>query len=187
MTHKLLLLSAVLLSILSLAAVAFTTPENAAPLQMKKDFGGEKDMDFAKKLWKAMKGYEDWKLTTPVYRGQSPHGKWVRLYSTWVTVDGKSFPIIVKNNYGGRGVTKERIKEKPAEWLKAVTIMLQREAGYDKDNQNWYWVKYAPDGKIAKNEMGMSLAGRVAKGMPKGCISCHSQAGGSDYLFSNDE
>ncbi len=43
------------------------------------------------------------------------------------------------------------------------------------------------DGTIKKNPKGMLLAGRVAKGMDKGCISCHSQAGGEDFLFSNDE
>ena len=65
--------------------------------------------------------------------------------------------------------------------------MLQREPGYDADNQNWFWVKYAPDGNIEKNPAGKRLAGRVAKGAPKGCISCHLQAGGNDYLYSNDE
>ncbi len=48
-------------------------------------------------------------------------------------------------------------------------------------------MKYGTAGTIEENEKGMKLAGRVAKGMPKGCISCHAQAGGSDYLFSNDE
>ena len=37
-----------------------------------------------------------------------------------------------------------------------------------------------------KNPKGMSLAGRVAKGMPAGCIACHSNAGGGDFLFIND-
>ncbi len=150
-------------------------------------FGGPTDTAFAKKVWKAMDGYQNWKMTTAVYKGQSPHGKFLRLYSTWVTVDGKSYPIIVKDNYGGRGVTMDRIKKNPSEWLKAVTIMLQREKGYDSDNQNWFWVKFSPKGDILTNPKGMKLAGRVAKGMPKGCISCHGQAGGGDYLFSNDE
>ena len=29
--------------------------------------------------------------------------------------------------------------------------MLQREAGYDDDNDNWFWVKYAPDGSVMSN------------------------------------
>lgn len=150
------------------------------------NFGGAKDVAFAKKLWTAMDGYQDWKLTTEVYKGASPHGKWLRLYSTWVTVDGKHFPIIVKENYGGRGVTKEAVDENPDQWLAAVTIMLQREQGYDDDNDNWFWVKYGKNGEVLKNPKDMLLAGRVAKGMPAGCIACHGQAGGGDYLFSND-
>ena len=47
--------------------------------------------------------------------------------------------------------------------------------------------KYGKDGTIEKNPKGMLLAGRVAKGMDRGCISCHSQADGKDFLFSNDE
>jgi len=165
-------------------ALPFTTPEPAPP--QSKPFGGPADVAFAGKVWKAMEGYQDWKLTTVVYKGQSPHGKWLRLFSSWVTVDGKHYPIIVKENYGGRGVTKEGVEKDSKKWLKAVTIMLQREAGYDRDNDNWYWVKYSPTGSIEKNPMGMQLAGRVAKGMNQGCISCHSQAAGKDFLYSND-
>ncbi len=149
-------------------------------------FGGGTDVAFAGKVWRAMDGYTDWKLSTEIYKGGSPHGKYVQLFSTWVTVDGRAYPIIIKDNYGGRGVTPDRAREDRSAWLKAVTIMLQREEGYDADNDNWFWVKYKPDGSIDKNEMGMKLAGRIAKGMPKGCISCHLQAGGGDYLFSND-
>ncbi len=154
--------------------------------QDKVSFGGKKDVAFAKALWTAMKGYQDWKLTTKVYKGRSPHGKWVRMFSTFVKVQGRSYPIIVKENYRGRGVSVEKIEKEPKTWLKAVTIMLQREPGYDKENQDWFWVKYDKDGNIEMNPKGMLLAGRVAKGDRRGCISCHSQAGGDDYLFSND-
>ncbi|MFQ5506758.1 MAG: cytochrome P460 family protein [Planctomycetota bacterium] len=153
----------------------------------RKPFGSRRDVAFARDLWKAMKGYEHWKLTTPVYKGGSPHGKWVRLYSTFVGVGGKSYPIIVKDNFGGRGVTTERIQKDRKAFLKAVTVMLRREPGYDRENQDWFYAKYAPDGTVEKNPKGMLLAGRVAKGMNKGCISCHLQAQGNDFLFSNDE
>lgn len=179
---KLLLLSSALL----FSALALSAQTTRPTGQERKPFGGAADVAFAKKLWIAMKGYQDWKLQTGVIQGASPHGKLVRLYSTWVTVDGHAYPTVVKDNFGGRGMTPEKVAADPAAWLKAVTVMLQREPGYDPDNQNWFWVKFDPDGGIAKNEMGMALAGRVAKGMTKGCISCHSQAEGNDYLFSND-
>ncbi len=99
---------------------------------------------------------------------------------------GQSYAAIIKNNYGGEGVTKEKVDSDPSAWLGAVTIMLKREAGYDGDNQDWYWAKYLPDGNLDKNPMGMQLAGRIAKGMSQGCIACHQAAGGGDYLFTND-
>ena len=63
--------------------------------------------------------------------------------------------------------------------------MFQREDGYDSDNQNWFWAKFTPDGGLDKNPKGMMLAGRVAKGKPKGCIACHTAAPGGDYIFTN--
>ena len=171
---------AVVVAITCLATSAFAQ-------EGKKPFGGPDDVAFAGKLWKAIEGYENWKLTTDISPGSSPHGKWLRLFSSWVTVDGKSYPIVVKDNHGGRGVTPERVREDREAWLRAVTIMLQREPGYDPDNQNWFWAKYGKDGTVEKNDMGMALAGRVAKGMPQGCIACHLQAKGDDYLYLNDE
>ena len=68
----------------------------------------------------------------------------------------------------------------------AVTVMFQRESGYDDDNKNWYWAKYLADGSLDKNPKGMELAGRVAKGADAGCIACHSGADGEDYEFLRD-
>ncbi len=175
---------AVIAIVSSVLLLALFAQERALAQDMP--FGGSEDVAFANKLWKAMDGYKDWKLTTAVYDGQSPHGKFLRLYQTYVTVDRKSYPIIVKDNFGGRGATKKRVEKDPADYLKAVTIMLEREEGYDPDNDNWYWVKYDKRGQVLKNPKEMLLAGRVAKGMPAGCIACHGQADGGDYLFLND-
>ena len=72
-------------------AMAFGT--QTRPKSSGEPFGGTNDVAFAKKVWSAMKGYNDWKLTSPVYKGGSPHGKWVRLYSSYTTVDGQHYPI----------------------------------------------------------------------------------------------
>lgn len=175
----------ILVTLLMTVGSVFLMAQTSRPKE--KPFGGSRDVKFASKVWKAIRGYDEWKLTTEVYKGTSPHGKYLRLFSTYVKVDGKSYPIIVKDNYGGRGVTLEKVNKDRKGWLKAVTVMLKRDAGYDAENQDWFWAKYSPSGKIEKNPAGMSLAGRVAKGMNKGCISCHSQARGGDFLFSNDE
>jgi hypothetical protein len=153
---------------------------------MEMPFGGEKDVAFAKELWTAMDGYDSWPMQSEIMPGKSPHGMYIRMYYSIVTVGDMPYHIVVKDNYGGEGVTLEMVKEDPAAYLMGVTPMLQREKGYDSDNNDWFWVKYAPDGSIGMNDMNMAMAGRVAKGMPMGCIACHANAAGGDYLFAND-
>jgi hypothetical protein len=164
------------------AQVVSSAEEKMAP----PPFGGEADVAFARALWSAIEGYQGWRLTSDYYPGKSPHGMFLRMYSNVVTVDGKPYYVIVKDNFGGKDATLDAVRKSPGDYLAAVTAMLGREAGYDPDNNNWFWVKYGPGGSIDKNDKGMALAGRVAKGMSTGCIACHAGAGGGDYLFSND-
>ena len=166
--------------------LAGSVPSSAAAPEKAPPFGDPESLAYAADVWEQMDGYQAWKLTTPVYEGASPHGKFLRMFSSYVTVNGVAHAIIVKENFGGPGVSAQAATDDPSQWLKAVTIMLQREPGYDDDNDNWFWVKFAPDGSVMKNPKGMHLAGRVAKGMPAGCISCHLSAEGGDYLYFND-
>jgi hypothetical protein len=69
--------------------------------------------------------------------------------------------------------------------LKAITVMFKREVGYDKNNQDWFWVKYKPDGRLFANPKGALLAGRVEKEADVGYIACHVDADGCDCLFNN--
>jgi hypothetical protein len=68
----------------------------------------------------------------------------------------------------------------------AVTVMVQREASYDPEDNNWFWIKYNADGTISNDDKGTAMAGRVAKGMDTGCISCHKTAKDNDFIFTND-
>ena len=72
-----------------------------------------------------------------------------------------------------------------AGFIEDVTVMFKREDGYDTANQNWFWAKYNPDGSLDITPNGVRLAGRIAKGKPKGCIACHLRAEGGDLLFIN--
>lgn len=159
------------------AEEAETTPAEAtmAPGEMKTmPFGDKEDTEFAALVWAAMDGYENWIMKTDMYPGKSPHGKFLRMYYSMVRVAGKPYHIIVKDNYDAK------------KNLAAVTIMVQREAGYDADNNDWFWAKFKADGTIDRNPKDMALAGRVAKGMDTGCIACHKGAMDSDYVFTND-
>ena len=154
--------------------------------QMDMAFGGKDDVTFANGLWKAINGYDNWRMKSDFYKGMSPHGKFLRMYDNIVTIEGKPYNVIVKDNFGGADATLKTVAQDPGKFLMAVTVMVQREPGYDPDDNNWFYVKYAPDGTIDKNEKGVAMAGRVAKGMDVGCISCHKKAGGQDFIFSND-
>jgi len=153
---------------------------------MEPPFGGEADVAYARALWAAMDGYTGWMMQSDIMPGKSPHGTFVRLYYNIVNIDGMPYHVVVKDNYGGEGVTLDMVNEDPGAYLMAVTPMVQREAGYDDENGNWFYVKYSADGSIDMNDKGMAMAGRVAKGMPVGCIACHANAADGDYLFTND-
>lgn len=79
----------------------------------------------------------------------------------------KTFPlanksIIVKENYTISGTDTT---------LAAITAMLKKKE-FDADNNDWFWVKYNPDGSIA------------ASGKVDGCINCHGGASATDFLWT---
>lgn len=174
---------------LSILPRIVTSQEGMAGMAMP--FGGKEEVKFAKDAWKAMGDYSKWPIKSRVTPGKTPHGAFIRMYYSMVSVDGKPYHVIVKDNFMGKDaegneLNPRAITRSGKKHLAAVTVMVQREAGYDSDNNDWFWVKYNPDGSIAQNDKKMSLAGRVAKGMDMGCIACHKGAKDNDYLFFND-
>lgn len=173
--------------VVALAMVAFAPMPSAqaggAP------FGDPDSVAYAAKLWSALKEAKlvgsDRILSKP-YTGQHPHGAVLTNLESKLTVGDDTGPVIVKSNFGGKGVSINAVSQDPDKYLGAVTVMYQR-AGYDPDNNDWFWAKYLPDGSLDKNPKGMKLAGRVAKvNPPAGCIACHKSAPGGDMVFTND-
>lgn len=155
-------------------------------------FGGPDDVKFAGDLWTALakqKLVGKNAIATYPYEGTPPHGKMLEYLESVATVQGVTGTVIVKKNYRGEGEAEELEHKILADRLKnlaSVTVMFKRKAGYDPENQDWFWVKYKPDGSLLKNPKGMMLAGRVAKGLSQGCIACHKGAPGGDYVFTHD-
>lgn len=151
-------------------------------------FGGPEDVKYSQALWKALVKEKlagpDAIMSTP-YTGQHPHGAILDTVDSTVKVKGTTGAVIVKRNYGGEGVSKKSVADNPGKYIKAVTVMFKR-SGYDPEDKDWFWVKYKPDGSLDKNPQGMQLAGKVAKGKPKGCIACHKAAPGGDFVFNFD-
>ena len=148
--------------------------------------GGPDSVAYAAKIWAAINKANligDGMIITTPYEGTEPHGLILETMDTKVTVAGHTGMVVVTRNYGPKGVTTEQVVNDPQKYLAAVTVMFQREKGYDSENYDWFWVKYKPDGSLFTNPTGMKLAGRVMKGSDKGCIACHTQAG-KDMLFT---
>ena len=180
-----------ILSLVIFAAVFGVTACMNKTTAMKQDvppFGSEVDVSYSQELWEVL---VDAKLVGPgmirslPYEGMEPHGVILEQLSTMIEIEGHTGIVYVKSNYMGEGMTRSKVVNEPAAYLKAITVMFKREKGYDPDNQDWFWVKYKQDGSLHTNPKGMLLAGRVAKGAPKGCIACHTGADGGDYLFNN--
>jgi len=159
----------------------------AAQGQMAAPFGNDEDIAYAKTLWDELESAhligED-SVASRLYEAEEPHGAVLELAALKVTVNGHTGVALVKKNYGPKGVKLEEVAKEPTKHLGAITVMFKREAGYDPEDKDWFWVKYLPDGWLDKTPDGMQLAGKVAKGMDQGCIACHSGAEGDDMVFT---
>ena len=150
-------------------------------------FGSEEDQAYAAGLWQAMVEARlagDGMIRSFPYEGVAPHGMMLETFYTSATLGGHSGALIVKRNFGPEGVGIDEVLADPGKHLGAVTVMFQREDGYDPDNQNWFWAKYLPDGSLDKNPKGMALAGMVGKDADAGCIACHVAE--DDFVFTTD-
>ena len=132
-------------------------------------------------LWGSMQDakYQDnwalWPGKGKLYAGTHPHGAFLTTYINETAVNAlkagvKEMPkgsIIIKENY------------MPDKKLGAITVM--EKTGDGKDD--YFWVKYMPDGTVAKMEMemnGKKMSVNLA-GSPKGCIGCHAASTGGIY------
>ena len=152
-------------------------------------FGETSDILYASRLWVAMTrgGALDGPdaVKTALYQGAEPHGEILEVIWTRATLGIHEGELIVKNNYIGDGITAADVEADPDKYLESITIMFKREAGYDPENHDWFWARLAPKlGNAVVNDAGVSLAGRIAKGMDTGCIACHEGAPGGDMLFT---
>ncbi|MBI4294907.1 MAG: cytochrome P460 family protein [Chloroflexi bacterium] len=113
-------------------------------------------------------GWKMWPGKQALYPGTEPHGMLLTTYVTdgaFSAINGKkgsisNGSIIVKENY------------MPDKTLAAVTVMYKVK-GYDPANNDWFWLKYAPDGTIN------------VQGKAQGCIDCHGQARNNDFIWTS--
>ncbi len=172
--------TAILSALLAGAGMAATT----VWAQQQPPFGGPEDVEDADQLWQALADARlvgEERIRTMPYQGTEPHGVILEYLEQPLQVGEHEGLAIVKINYMSTGeeLTREEVLRAPDEFLDAITVMFQREEGYDPDNQDWFWAKYNPDGSLDTTPEDMPMAGRVL-----GCIDCHSAAPGGDYVYS---
>jgi len=111
------------------------------------------------------------------YPGKSPHGAFIKTHlNRTAASDSTGLPVgsvIVKENYN---------KDKK---LMAVTVMYKSK-GYDSRHKDWWYAKYMPNGQVATMKMKGSDKAMKLAGKAKGCIMCHENADGDDFVFFND-
>jgi len=145
-------------------------------------FGTEDDVAYAAAMWTALGDAAlvgEQSIHAPFYEGAEPHGFVLETIFAELTMGDITAPVIVKRNYGPEGITVDEVATDPAAHLDAITVMYQR-VGFNDENNDWFWVKYLPDGTLdVAGENGM--AGNVG-----GCIGCHVNAPGDDWIFVTD-
>ena len=151
--------------------------------------GTDEDVAFAQAIWEEMVEMNlagEGALMGLPYRGVPPHGEMLETFYVETEIMGESGLLVIKRNYGPEEVTEDEVLADPSGHLGSVTVMFQREEGYDPEHDDWFYAKYLPDGAMDTNPAGMALAGAVGRDLSGGCIACHITAGGEDYLFTTD-
>jgi len=169
--------------IIGMTLASSTAAQDALP------FGSDADKAYADAIWDSMLESNlagDGLVISYPYPGTDPHGFLLETFYTQATINGFTGALIVKRNYGPLDVSEDEVIADPDGHLAAITIMFEREPGYDEATQNWFYAKYLPDGALDVNPGGVALAGLVGKNANAGCIACHQGAGGDDFIFTTD-
>ena len=113
------------------------------------------------------RAWEMWPGKERLYKGAEPHGAMVTTFvnpaAYFSAKDKKGIAydsIIVQENYSA---DKKFV---------ALTVMY-RVKGYNPEGGDWFWAKYAADGKV------------MASGKVKECIDCHGKKRDNDYIMTS--
>lgn len=114
--------------------------------------------------------YKNWPLLpgkAALSNGTSPHGALVTIYvsnEALAAIEAKSGVMPA-----GSTVVKENYNREAR--LLAVTLMHKVE-GFDPENNDWYWLKFGPNGTVD------------SEGKVNSCIDCHAIRADNDFIFT---
>jgi hypothetical protein len=75
------------------------------------------------------------------------------------------------------GIIKAKCSDETATEVVRLAVMVKMPAGYDPENNDWWYGRYDATGNLAISPPGRMLFE---------CASCHRQAADTDYLFSKE-
>jgi hypothetical protein len=146
-------------------------------------YGGPFDEEQASALWSELQPHLQWPALAPpsgMRPSTDPDGAFYAQHANSLAVtDPAALPlgsIILRRNFTSEDETA----------LAGYTAM-KRIDNFNPEGGDWFWAKFAPDGSLELDELGVPLAGAVGKGGTNGCISCHANAPGGDFVFSNGD
>lgn len=162
------------------AVVAVMFLHHSATLSAAPPFGQSEDLTYAAKLWQALERNDlvgqDAIFAMPYTA--SVHKQVLMTLGRRIDVDGRTGKVLVKKMYQGENISEEQVADQPDRNLAIVAVMFKREAGYDAEHDDWFYVRYDAKGKPTAPK-GVPFAGRVPK-----CITCHQAAPGNDFIYS---
>ncbi len=127
----------------------------------------------AQRLWKYMtvenpyQKYSVWPGKEGIYESTMPPGNNLKLFLNVLAQDA----VVNKKGLFPHGslLIKEMYTDDKKLYL--ITVMY-KERGFHPEGNDWYWVKYKPDGEA------------VLDGKVKLCIECHDGMKDNDYVFT---
>lgn len=162
-------------SVLSLIAFIFIISSGSlfAEMKVQAAFGGEKDIEYSKYLWQKLEDGKFNSTASNLYLGPPPHGGVREVLEG--KIDGKR--VLLKRNYGGAGISIEKVEANRDLYLKAITVMIKKD-GFNPKNGDWFWAKFKADGTLDKTPKKQAIVGKFP-----GCIGCHQAAKKTDFVF----
>lgn len=156
----------------------------ATPTRSESPWYGKKaDVALARALWQALEKARmvgPRRLQVHAFEGKEPHAIVQQVWAGDVSVKGRVARAVVKANHKKKGASVAAAYDQPDRFLSDYTVMFKAAKGYDPGNQDWFWVKYSPDGRIDRDGIGVAIAGRVDSPSGFGCAGCHRKLGGRD-------
>lgn len=151
-------------------------------------YGAAGDVARAEMLWplleaRGLVGADP--VQTQLVLAREPVGQLIETLGARLSIEGEERLAFVKRVYAS-GVSPAEIDADRLGLLVHTVAMIRAERGYNAQADDWFFVRYGPEGAILTDQNGVPEAGRLHGQSDIGCMACHRTAPGDDFLFTTD-